>query len=277
MNKKKLGLAGISILLAGLMTPAFCHELFLRAPKSPVSPGSEQEIRLMNGSFDKSENVVARERMRNVSIVSAGRTTNPPPSSWRDDEVSSYLKYKASEQGTYVIGVSTLPKVLEQTPKDFVEYLKHDGIPDTLAEFEKLASPPAKIRERYSKHVRALVQVGDKRTDDYSKPLGYPVEILLGRNPGDVKLGETMTFRVLFQGKPVANQFVRVSRAGFHSHDASGNHTSALTVRTDPQGEGRFTVNSKALWYISLIHMQKVDQKDADYESNWATVTFNLN
>jgi uncharacterized GH25 family protein len=271
------GVVILVILGACVAAPASAHELFLRAAKSPVPEASEQEIRLLNGSFTTSENTVLRDRMRDVSIVAGGQTTHPPASDWRDDKVSSYLKYRAGEAGTYVIGVSTRPKILEQTPDKFIEYLKHDGVPDTLAEFEKLSTPPAKIRERYSKHVRAIVQVGAKRTDDYSKALGYPVEILLDRNPADVKVGEDLGFTVLFEGKPVPNQLVKVSHAGFHAHDSSGNHVHADTVRTNAQGKASIRVNKASQWYLSLIHMQKVNQPDADYESNWATVTFHVN
>jgi uncharacterized GH25 family protein len=259
-----------------VVTQAFAHELFLQSARSPVPASSDQELRLVNGAFDKSENSIPRDRMRNVSIVANGRTTNPPATAWYDDKVSSYLKYKTGEPGTYAMGVSTLPKVLEQTSTEFVEYLSHDGVPDTLAEFEKANPRPEKVRERYSKHVRAIVQVGDKTTDDFSKSLGYPVEILLEKNPSEAKLGDRMSFRVLFQGKPVPNQFVQVSHRGFHGHDATGKHINAYTMRTDKDGRATFELKRKSLWYISLIHMQKVNQPDADYESNWATVTFHV-
>lgn len=73
---------------------------------------------------------------------------------------------------------------------------------------------------------------------------------------------------------PLANQIVRASYEGFHGHDASGAHINAHSMRTDKDGRAKFLLSNKALWYISLIHMQRVSEPDVDYESNWATVTF---
>jgi uncharacterized GH25 family protein len=38
-------------------------------------------------------------------------------------------------------------------------------------------------RERYHKHVKAMVQVGNTRSDHYATPLGYPAEIVPMENP----------------------------------------------------------------------------------------------
>jgi uncharacterized GH25 family protein len=117
------------------------------------------------------------------------------------------------------------------------------------------------------------VQVGDEQSTDYSKPLGYPVEILLEQNPYELEVDEELSFRVLFNGEPVRDQIVRVSYAG---HDAPHGHADAYNLRTDEQGRATFLLSEKAIWYIALIHMEKVDDADVDYESNWATVTFEV-
>ncbi|NJO12854.1 MAG: DUF4198 domain-containing protein [Gammaproteobacteria bacterium] len=175
-----------------------------------------------------------------------------------------------------MIGVSTQPKILTLSAADFIEYLRHDGVLDTLAAFEK-EKGVKQVRERYSKHVRTIVQVGDRRTADFARPLGYPVEIILDQNPYELKFGRELSFRVLRSGKPVANQLVRASYEGFHGHDASGGHINSYQMRTDQEGRARFLLNNKAAWYITLIHMEKISDPAADYESNWATVTFTVN
>jgi uncharacterized GH25 family protein len=267
----------VVIAIAGLLTavPALAHEMFLKAKEYMVAPASDQVVRLINGTFDKSENSIGRDRMADVSIAANGRVTSPPEDAWYDDSNSSYLRYRTGETGTYVIGVSTRPSMIELSRDDFIAYLRHDGILDTLATFQS-DDKLGKVRERYSKHVRAIVQIGEKRSADYSKPLGYPVEILLEQNPYDLELGDELSFRVLFNGKPAANQIVRASYEGFHGDDASDHHTNAYNLRTDEDGRARFLLNSAAVWYIALIHMEKVDDGEADYESNWATVTFHV-
>jgi uncharacterized GH25 family protein len=264
----------ISMIGALASGTAAAHEMFLRAESAFQTPNADQVIRLINGTFDKSENGVERDRMAKVSIVGNGRATAPATSAWYDDADSSYLKYRTGESGTYVVGVSTKPKMITMSSADFVAYLKHDGVTDTLATFGK-TNKLAQVRERYSKHVRALLQVGDRRTDDFGKPLGFPIEILLDQNPYSLKFGQEISFRVLLNGKPLANQLVRASYEGFHGHDAKGGHINAREMRTDKDGRARFLLTTKSLWYVSLIQMQRLSaDPEADYESNWATLTF---
>ena len=70
---------------------------------------------------------------------------------------------------------------------------------------------------------------------------------------------------------------MRAGSEGFHSHDASGAHLKFHTLRTDADGRATFLISQKGVWYISLIHMVETDDPDADYESNWATMTFEVN
>jgi len=276
MIMKKVTALLAAFAATGLAAQVQAHEMFLRPEKALQAPGSEQAVRLINGAFDKSENAISRDRMADVSIVSGGKVTKPDAGSWSDDATTAWLKYRAGEPGTQVIGVSTKPKMITLSPQDFIDYLRHDGVLDTLAVFERENKLP-QVRERYSKHVRAIVQIGDRRTDDYAHALGYPVEILLEKNPYEVKFGQELSFRVLFKGKPVANQLVRASYEGFHGHDESGGHINSIQVRTDKDGRAKFLLSNKATWYVSLIHMQKIQDPEADYESNWATVTFTVN
>ena len=273
INFKKCSLVAATLLLSTAATSASAHEMFLKAENSFQEPGSNQVIRLINGTFDKSENSISRDRMADVSIIAGGIVANPPQSSWSDDENSSYLSYNAGEAGTQVVGVSTKPKIIEMSPDDFIAYLKHDGVLDILEIFEEENTLDS-IRERYSKHVKTIVQVGESRSDSYSASLGYPIEIILDQNPYELRFGDNVSFQVLYKGAPAANQLVRASYEGFHGHDASGGHINSYNVRTDEDGRASFLLANKALWYISLIHMEEIDDPEADYESNWATLTF---
>lgn len=275
MRIQMAGFAVLGLASMGVAPPASAHEMFLKASEYLVSPNSEQVIRLVNGTFAESENSINRDRMAAVGIAANGRTTSPAEDAWYDDENSSYLRYRTGEAGTYVIGVSTRPSIITLSRDDFIAYLRHDGILDTLAEFEK-DEELQQVRERYSKHVRAIVQVGEERSGDHARPLGYPIEILLDGNPYDLDVGDKLDFRVLFEGHPVQNQIVRVSHEGFDGNDSAHHDGNAYVLRTDEEGRAHFTLTEPAVWYIALIHMQKMNDDVVDYESNWATVTFEV-
>lgn len=266
MRRSKVAglMAGLLVMVAA--GQAMTHEMYLKADNYHFKPNSEATLTLVNGTFDESSNSISRNRMHDVSIFGAGKLQHPAASSWSDANKSSYLNFVTGEEGTYVAGVSTKPTVIEMKAEDFRNYLRLEGIPDTLESFDK-GPPLENVRERYSKHVRAIFQVGDKRSSDFSRALGYPVEVILKNNPYQLKVGDEVSFQVLYQGTPVANQFINAGRVGL---------LNAYQLRTDKNGIAKFKITEPSSWYISLIYMQKVDAPDADYESNWATVTFQV-
>jgi uncharacterized GH25 family protein len=153
---------------------------------------------------------------------------------------------------------------------EFNDYLQHDGLPDTLAERKKNNELGKDIRERYSKHVRAVFQVGDKLSDEYRRPLGYPVEIIPQQNPYSLKVGETISVLCTQDGQPIANQFVM---AGWESR---GRKLHTLDARTDASGIAHFKLTAPGKWYVKLIHMTPLSDPNLNYESKWATLTFEI-
>ena len=250
------------------------HELFIKPKQYRIAPFGTVDLRLFNGTFDKSENIIARDRMRDVSIIGGGPTQNLTLDQWRDEGRETALSYTFGPAGTYAVGVSTRPRVLPQTNTDFTDYLKHEGITDTLTTFEPVESG-RKIRERYSKHVRTILQVGDTLSEAHKTILGYPVEIILLDNPASVNVGGEVRLKVLRNGAALSDQLVYASYSGYHAHNGDGGHERAVQMRTDAEGFATFRISKAGVWYVTLIHMEKLlDDPEADYESNWATLTF---
>src|SRR4030095_2438143 len=106
--------------------------------------------------------------------------------------------------------------------------------PDTLADRRRDRELGKDIRERYSKHVRAIFQVGDKLTNDYKQPLGYAVEIIPQQNPYALKARQTLTVRSTRDGQPLRNQFVV---AGWES---DARPVKTMAKRTDQKGLAHF-------------------------------------
>lgn len=265
---------GTSVFLATALA-ASAHEMFLKPQSFYLAPNTNTAVALYNGTFDKSENPITRTRMGDVSVMTGGKVSHPGLELWRDDKVTSYLGVALKGPGTYVVGVSTKPKIIELSADAFEAYLKHDGIEDVLKARQGAKTPRTSVRERYSKHVRTILQVGATQTDDFSRSLGYPAEILLQTNPAALKVGDTLSFKALRKGQPMKGQLVYASFDGFHGHSPDGGHINAVRLRTDEAGMGSFKISRPGKWYVTLINMQKVTG-DADYESNWSTVTFEV-
>jgi uncharacterized GH25 family protein len=254
-----------------LVISASAHDLFLKLDAYFLQPNSKATVRLMNGTFQSSDGKVARDRVRDVTVVTPDhKIVHPESSAFRDEGEVTLLDLETSGAGTYLVGLSTKPKEIDLKAADFNDYLKHDGIPDILDRRAKRGEMGKDVRERYSKHVKALLQVGDARTDSFKIPLNYPLEIIPQQNPYSLKVGETLEVQCLKDGKPIDNQFVI---AGFES---GSRMSPEVHMRTDKNGKARFNLKSAGKWYVKLIHMEPLEDPNLNYESKWATLTFEL-
>lgn len=264
----------LTLLVCG---PLMGHDMFLVLQDHDVAANSEVTVELFNGTFDKSENSIDRDRMIDVSVVDGrGGVTHPATSQWREADNITYLDFTTGEAGTYVVGVSTASRMIELSAEDFNEYLEHDGVLDVLAARQEGGILDRPANERYSKHVKSILQVGDSSTDSHLQVLGYPIEIIPQTNPADLTAGDTLRVLVLAEGQPVDGQLVYASHAGYHGHDDSGDHQEAVETRTDDRGVAEIDISHPGRWYVRLIRMVPVNETGVDYDSNWATLTFEV-
>lgn len=283
-RKIAAALAVSIVVVAGTLS---AHDMFLRLPSFFLEPNATARVALMNGTFDESENVIARDRILDVSVVHGnGDVAHPPTSAWRDSAVhhwsadstdTAILTFETGDAGTYVIGVSTKPRVFTLSAEDFNGYLEHDGVLDMLERRKEQGRMGEEATERYSKHVKALAQVGEARTETFGHRLDYPIEFVPLQNPYELGVGDELELRLLRAGEPVAGQLVYASHEGYHGHDEEGAHVEAVRTRTDDAGVARIPLSHAGAWYVRTIHMVETpDEPDVDYESNWATLTFEV-
>lgn len=259
------------ILIGATVGSLAAHDLFLTLDTHFVPANAPVTLRLLNGTFSKSENSVTRNRVDDISVVGPGGTTHPDSSIWRDSGDTTILTVRTGGAGTYVIGASIRPMDLSLAPKDFNEYLASDGVPDVLEARRRRGELAKKVTERYSKHVKALLQVGDARTASFGTVLGYPAEIVPLANPYTLRMRSALPVRALVDGKPVANQLVI---AGGRTTD--GQRIAPRSVRTDGEGVARIRLTSRGRWYVKFINMVPVSEGGVDYRSKWATLTFEV-
>lgn len=278
MTRRALALAVCGLLL--LAGAVAAHDLFLKLGNYFLEPHAEAAAWLMNGTFRESEAAVARDRMADVSVVgpTAEDVEHPPASAWRDTASRSVLRFETGDPGTYVLGVSTRPRPIELTGEQFDDYLAHDGLLDVLERRRETGRAGTAAREVYAKHVKAVVQVGEARSETWRAELGYPAEIVPRANPYALAAGDTLAVRVLVDGEPVEDQLVYAAREGWTPPEEPGpGEREPIRVRTDAGGVARVPLAGPGRWYVRFIHMARADgEPDVDYVSKWATLTFEL-
>lgn len=260
-----------TVLVLGVVAVGAAHDMFAKPASFFVAENSSVLVRVLNGTFSVSENSIARPRVVDVSVVSPAGRSRIDTSAWSAAGDTSTFQVRTGAAGTYVVGVSTRPNVIPLSGRDFNLYLREDGIPDVLEARRKAGELDRAVREQYHKHVKALIQVGDARSAHWSTELGYPAEIVPLENPYALARGATLRVRTLVDGKPAANQYVL-----YGGRTPSEARIEQRSVRSDADGVARIPLRVPGTWYVKFIHMARVQGDAIDYESKWATLTFQV-
>jgi len=265
---RTLLIAGGLALVAGSLS---AHDLFLKLSTYFLPPNTPVQALLLNGTFTTSEGVVARNRIADVSLVGpAGRTAlDTTAVSARGD--SSLLRFRTGGTGTYALGLSMRPREIALTGEQFNGYLKEEGLDDVLADRTRSGTLGEAAKESYAKHVKAIFQVGDVRSDHYASVLGYAAEIVPLENPFEAKPGATLRFRCLVNGQPAAG--LTVLAGGTTSRGVA---IPQARASTDSAGVARIRLEVAGRWYVKFINMQRSTQAGLTHQSQWATLTFEV-
>lgn len=269
------------------------HDMFLKLDNYFLEPNTQATIQLFNGTFDKSENVIDRNRMLDVSLVGNGQRIQVDSTQWTERDSITFLNFTTGNSGTWMAGVSTAPRNIALDAKSFNDYLAHDGVVDMLEWRKNNGALEEDAVEKYSKHVKTIFQVGDSLSEDWNTELGYPIEFIPLENPYDLHAGHSLQVKLLYKGQPLANQLVIIgskttgeSTTIEHSHDggephnhesgetADHDHNAGLQLRTNEAGILEFKIASEGIWHLRTIHMIQSEEEGLTHESNWATLTF---
>lgn len=261
---RRMGTAILLLLGGGGLI--FAHDLFLKLDIYTLAPRARTRVWVFNGTFEQSEAAVARDRVVEIAMLAPSGRRRVPVEKWQEEGARSCFELEVEEAGTYVAGVALAPREIALTAEQFNAYLEHEGLSDMLAWRRQKGELQKGARERYAKYAKVIFQVGERQTEAFRHPLGFPVEILLEEHPLDLRVGGVLRVRCLKDGRPLPKQVVLAGWEG----------TPPLRARTDAEGIARFDIRKAGMWYVKFIHMVPVSDSSLDYQSWWATLTFEI-
>jgi Domain of unknown function (DUF4198) len=269
--------ATTSVLLASAVALVGAHDLYLRPRDFIVRAGAAVQVRVLNGTFTTSEGAVARERLRDLTVVGPTGRSRSDRSAWTNAGKESQWRVILSEPGTHVLGASLSPRTIRLAGTEFNDYLREDGLADVLEARRAAGQLDSAAHERYAKHVKALVRVqgrsrGAGPDTTHRVVLGYPAELVPMEDPYSLGPRGTLRLLALVDGQPVRNQIIQAG-----GRTASGAEIEQRELRTDSIGMVRLQPNVRGIWYVKFISMRSVAASTGDsvnYESKWATLTF---
>lgn len=151
-----------------------------------------------------------------------------------------------------------------------------DGFPESTQNPARLQDATARTkggedskaaRERYTKYAKSIFLAGAPN-DGYKKVVGLPIEIVPEKDPYALKPGETLPVIVLVRGAPAAGLEIRTASSVPGSKIISSGKTGR---------DGRISIPVTAGQYrLHALHMERVSDGSADWESLWATLTFEV-
>ncbi|MEM5521857.1 DUF4198 domain-containing protein [Sulfitobacter sp. AS59] len=258
----------ISLGLAAL--PATAHEYWLEAPVYQVQPGADLTTNIKNGQLFEGTNLAYFANRTDRFDLSFEGETLPVQGRMGD---SPALQITAPPRdGLLIVAHEASPSSL--TYKDwetFVGFTEHKDFKNALAEHLAAGYPQDKVRERYTRHSKALIAIGDGRGSD--RELGLATEFTALTNPYDADFDGMMTVALTYQGAPRPDVQIEV-------YEKSAEIKPIVTVyRSDDQGHLTFPVSPGMTYLVDSVVLRPAadagqTDKSPHWESLWASLTF---
>lgn len=252
-----------------LSVNAFAHEYWFEPETFFPALKAETAIHLYVGdglAKDREERPFQIAKTTMFNLFSNKKTLNLKTS--LKDKAMPIYNFSADKTGNYLLAMERNWSYIKLEPKKFEDYLREDGMEYVIAEREKLGEQAKEGRERYSRFIKSLLQVGDKRDATFKKQLGLKLEITPLKNPYLMNVGDKLSFQVLFDGKPLADRTVFA--------DSRDSQTQKMI--TDKNGRITINIDHSGLWLVRLVTMRRcqTDCAEADWESFWAAFSFGV-
>lgn len=258
----------LTIAIAILAIIAQAHEFWLQPKKFRYKAGEEIKIDLMVGEgfegelWDLKKHKVENLELHRINGVK-DLTKEIKPTQGNN------LVYKTDLGGTYLFSLKSNDAYIELEGKEFNAYLEEDGLDYILDQRKKNNRLDARSTEYYTRFAKLLVQSGDRTDNTFKKVVGLRYEIVPQQNPYDLKTGDYLQCKVLFEGKPAPHTLIKVwSRVRDNSF--------MQNIYTESDGTVRFPISTSGPWMVSSVKMIASEKEGAEYHSLWASLVFGI-
>ncbi len=269
---KKQAMSGAAMALLLLLTvPVFAHDYWLKPEAFFAQIGASLRVRLYVGDDFKieEERPLQKERTVRFEMFSATREPEDLLAEGQNNQTPvTQLQFKS--EGNYLIAMERKAQLITLDAKKFTAYLAEEGLNSIIAQRHQANESDKQGRERYSRYLKSLVQIGGRHDDSYRRVLNQRLEIIPQSNPYGLQRGNNFKVRVFFEGKPLAGAKV----FAYNRHNEAI-HTQA--AQTSKDGMAMFKLDEAGEWLVRLVHMRRcANCADADWESFWGAYSFGM-
>ena len=254
------------------------HDFWLVPNAFHVRQGGAVEVLGQTSSrFPTSESAVAVDRVADARLLSKGGAERITGLAIAGKSLR--LRHRPRRSGQYVVTVSLEPRSLRESVPGFLRYLELEGAPEARSRLEADGTLAGRdsVTRRYAKYAKTFVQVGRGGPRAFGEVAGHPLELLPQRDPSAVQRGDTLRFRLLYRGAPLAGAHLT---AGAVVHSSSSFESPVVasgdtTLTTDRAGEVVVRLGAAGLWNVRGIHIAPSEPgSGADWDTHWVSIVF---
>ncbi|WP_147105462.1 DUF4198 domain-containing protein [Tateyamaria sp. syn59] len=249
-------------------TIATAHEFWIEPERFQVPPSAQVVAHLKNGEEFEGVNLAYFEKRIARFDVVIGDTVRPVQARMGD---SPALDVPGPVGGLVIVVHETEPSLL--TYRDWAKFQKfadHKDFPDISDHHAANGFPDPPFKERYTRHAKALVAVGEGVGLD--RALGLKTEFIALTNPYEPSFDGTMRVQLTLDGEARTDAQVEV-------FDRAPDDSVTVTLhRTDDAGIAAIPVTSGHDYLFDAVALARTADgtTDAVWDTYWAALTFGV-
>jgi len=244
---------------------ASAHDLWIEPSAFHPAPGATISIRLRVG-----QNFVGDPLPRYDSLVQrfdlSSRDGERPIEGGEGDDPAGRIAIPSP--GAHLVGYRSNNSYVSQEAQKFEEYLKEEGLEQIIRTRAGRGESQKPSREFFARCAKALVVSGSGPRAGFDRVLGFTFEIVPEKDPEAWEAEGDLVFRVLFEGQPLPGALI----VALPQRDPS----RKLSARSDPGGRVSFRLPHAGIWLVKAVQMIPFDGGKADWQSFWASLTFEI-
>lgn len=175
--------------------------------------------------------------------------------------------FKARASGAALVVMQTYASTIVLPGVEFEAYLREEGLDDARRFREDLGISGAQAREDFTRVAKTVVTVGES-SRGFDRALGLPFEIVLLTDPLTTAPGQRVKVKLLLEGQPASG--VRVKAL------SKDQPTRVVESRAAVDGQATLTLPQAGQWTFYAVHIQPARRGSSDWESTWASLTFEM-
>ena len=253
----------LTLVLALGPSAVSAHDFWLDPSSWQLSPARGVTVTLRVGELFIGDAVPRNQAgIERFSIVTA---SGEQPVSGADGKSPAGL-IPARRDETAVVLYRSRRSAVELEAEKFETYLREEGLDEVIAQRRKKGESGKRAREVFSRSAKTILgSPGSVTASVATKPYGLALEIVPVGDPR-IRTRDGNSFRILFRGKPLRGALV-VARNRKRPN-------AAVSMRTDDRGIVALSLDTPGEWLIKCVHMARIDEPIAEWESIWASLTF---